>query len=38
MAADARQAGFSADIIVAADPGDRPMQAALALWRQESMK
>ncbi|MEZ5536566.1 MAG: uroporphyrinogen-III synthase [Thiolinea sp.] len=38
MASDARRAGFTADIIVAADPGDQSMQQALTLWRQESMK
>lgn len=38
MAADARRAGFSAAIIVAADPGDQSMQAALTSWRQESME
>ncbi len=41
MANDARQAGFSADIIVAADPGDQSVQQALSQWnqwRQETIK
>ncbi len=38
IAADARQAGFMADIIVAADPGDQSMQEALIQWRQDSIK
>lgn len=31
----ARRAGFTAAIIVAADPGDQAMQAALIRWRQD---
>lgn len=38
MANAARQAGFSADIVVAADPGDRAVQQALSQWRQETMR
>lgn len=34
---EARRAGFTADIIVAADPGDHSMQAALLRWRQDKM-